>query len=402
MNILLLSIIYPLPSKDNKGTFVCHYFTKEWVKMGYNVRVIHVQAVYPKVFYWFAKLNEKKIAAKTGALVYTKRQKKIEEYVMDGVPVLRVPVFKPIPHGKFSNKAIRKAVQCIVSNCKGNSFIPDVIIGHFPNPQIEMLGMLKSDFSAAKNCIVMHGDITLMRKVYGERLPALMKNIDMWGFRSNFVLELFESVAGKVNNPFMCFSGIPAQYITKKNMHDFTEPLRRFVYVGSMIDRKYPEKVLEALELAYPDNTFNMTYVGDGQQLEIIKREVEIKRLQQQVSILGRIPRDKIIEEYDKADCMVMISRGEAYGLVYLEAMARGCITIASRNEGFDGVIVDGENGFLCKAGDSKELSEIIQRINALAPEERQKISDNAIATAVRLTDKNAAKLYIDDVISRM
>ena len=32
----------------------------------------------------------------------------------------------------------------------------------------------------------------------------------------------------------------------------------------------------------------------------------------------------------------VMISRDETFGLVYLEAMAAGCITIASKDEGFD------------------------------------------------------------------
>ena len=37
-----------------------------------------------------------------------------------------------------------------------------------------------------------------------------------------------------------------------------------------------------------------------------------------------------------------MISSSETFGLVYLEAMAAGCITIASRDEGFDGIIKDG------------------------------------------------------------
>ena len=117
---------------------------------------------------------------------------------------------------------------------------------------------------------------------------------------------------------------------------------------------------------------------------------------------LGRIPREKILEEYDKADCMVMISEGEAYGLVYLEAMARGCITVASRNEGFDGVIVDGENGFLCEAGNAQELASIIKRIKTLTPEKRQLVSENAINTAKRLTDENAARLYIENVKARM
>ena len=169
-----------------------------------------------------------------------------------------------------------------------------------------------------------------------------------------------------------------------------------------MIERKYPEKVLEALESAYPDKDYHLTYIGEGQRLSLIKEEVEKKQLDKYISIKGRIPRDQIIKEYDRADCMVMISRGEAYGLVYLEAMARGCITIASRNEGFDGVIVDGKNGFLCEAGNANELAEIISRINNMTEQERMQISENAIETAKRLTDENAARIYIDEIIARM
>ena len=58
--------------------------------------------------------------------------------------------------------------------------------------------------------------------------------------------------------------------------------------------------------------------------------------------------REEVIRQMDNHDVFVMISRNETFGLVYLEAMARGCITIASRNEGFDGVIEHGVNGFLC------------------------------------------------------
>lgn len=400
-NILLLSTIYPLPSKDNKGTSVCHFFTREWVKMGYRVRVIHFQAVFPAPFYWLARMNRKLIAAKTGAVVYTKRDKG-EIYESEGVEINRIPLFKPIPHGGYSKRTIRKAIEKIAEWNKDGGFEPDVIVGHFPNPQIEVVGRLKEFYPNSATAIVMHGDIAIMQKVYGKHLEALMSKIDMWGFRSQSVVREFEEAAGKVENPFICYSGIPKQYITDNNQHNFQQPLRNFVYVGLMIERKYPEKVLEALEIVYPNKEFHVNYIGEGQQLNAIRQEIANKQLQQQVSILGRIPRDQIVLEYDKADCMVMISRGEAYGLVYLEAMARGCITIASRNEGFDGVIVDGENGFLCKAGDEQELAAIIKRINNMTPEERQRISDNAIETAKRLTDAKAAKMYIEDVIARM
>lgn len=400
-NILLISTIYPIP-EGNKGTSVCHFFTREWVKMGYHVSVIHIQAVYPRFLYWLARLARKRIAAKTGAVVYTHRDSCTVKYVMDNVPISRMPVYKPIPHGAFSRKAVHKAVIEIAKDNQENNFIPDVIIGHFPNPQIELLSLLKKEYPEAKTCIVMHGDTEIMKNVYGERLPSLMKSIDMWGFRCKSMVDEFECLIGKVNNPFICYSGIPAKYITQKNTHSFSKPLNRFLYVGEMIERKYPDVIIDALMRVYPSKDFELHYVGEGQQLSVIIHKIEAYGLYGQVRLLGWIPRDKIIEEYDQADCLIMISRGEAYGLVYLEAMARGCLPIASKREGFDGIIVDGENGFLCEAGNDKELASIIARINGLSADERKRISDNAVAKAQTLTDQKAAELYLNEIKSRL
>lgn len=399
-NILLISSIYPKPT-DNVGTKVCHFFAIEWVKMGYNVQAVSVQAVYPRLLYWIAKLNRKKIAAKTGAVVYTECDKG-GCYEMDGVPVLRIPVFKPIPHGAFANGSVKKAVNAIVAQNAQRSFVPDLILAHFPNPQIKMLAMLKTIYPEAKNALIMHGDIGLTKRVYGSRLPELMRSIDIWGFRNNDDQRAFESEIGKVEKTFMCYSGVPESYITEENRHDFTHPLKNFIYVGEMIERKYPSRVMDALVKVYPEGGWHLNYVGDGQQLGVIRSKVAAGSLEENVSILGRIPRDEIKAQYDAADCFVMISCGEAYGLVYLEAMARGCITIASRYEGFDGVIEDGVNGFLCKAGDANELAQIIARINAMSAEDRQFISDRALETAKRLTDYKAAKMYVEDVIRRI
>ena len=93
-----------------------------------------------------------------------------------------------------------------------------------------------------------------------------------------------------------------------------------------------------------------------------------------------------------------MISSNEVFKLVYLEAMAQGCIVIASKGGGFDGIIVDGQNGFLCDPGDSDQLESIYRRINTLPKEEKEAIS--AIKTAVSHTDSNAARRYLDRVLS--
>lgn len=396
-SILLLSTIYPIPEKGNQGTPVCHFFAKEWLKMGYHVRVVHYQTVFPRPFYWAARLFRDKIVAKTGAVVYTKRDSG-GRYEMDGVPVYRIPLFKPIPHGKYSKHIINRSVKRICSWLDSDDFVPDVIVGHFPNPQIEVVGLLKDKWPQAKSAIVMHGDIDLTKQVYGNRLMEMCKKIDFWGFRSVAVRRQFERKIMPLKHSFICYSGIPQDYITEHNQHAFPNPLRHFVYVGEMIDRKYPLRIIDALQIAYPDGNYRLSYIGEGELLNAIRNRVENDRLSSHVQVLGKIPRDTIKDQYDKADCMVMISRDEAYGLVYLEAMARGCITIASRNEGFDGVIKDGENGYLCKAGDAEELAAVIQRINRLTEKERRRISDNAIATAKSLTDYKAAKLYLDEL----
>ena len=398
--ILLISTIYPLPDARNKGTKVCHFFARDWVKIGYDVRAVHIQAIYPRLLYWVAKLNARRIAAKTGAVLYTERLGRCEFYEMDGVSVMRTPVFKLIPHGRFSPRSIRSAVKAIVGFCQTDGVVPDVVVGHFSNPQLEILSRLKKEFPGIGTALVMHinADTDVLSTVYGRRLPALMKDIDAWGFRCNSGLHYFEKKIDHVDKTFTCYSGLPAHFIVEENTRDFQEPLSRFLYVGTMIERKYPEKVLEALETVYPDRDYHLTYIGEGQQIELVKRMVTERGLGACVSMPGRIPREQTVAEYDKAECMVMISRDEAYGLVYLEAMARGCITIAARNEGFDGIIVDGENGFLCEAGNAAELAQIIRRINLMSPESRRLIAENAITTARNLTDEKAARMYIENV----
>lgn len=396
-NILLITTIYPLKS-NNKGTPVCHYFAKEWVRMGYNVKVIHIQNIYPFYFYWIAKLFTKFISSKTGAVVYTKRDKG-DKFILDDVEVSRIPVLKFVPHGKCYGKSIKKVISEVKYINERDNFVPNLIVGHFPNPQIELVNILKNIYPSAISSIVMHGDIWAIKSSYKKNYRELLKNIDIWGFRSEAIKKQFELEFGKVNKSFMCYSGIPENIIVSENKKDFSGQMTNFIYIGEMIKRKFPMIVLHALHELYT-NDFKLTYIGDGYELNEIKDKIVQFNLSNSVQILGKLKRMDIINYLDNSDCFIMISKGEAFGLVYLEAMARGCITIGSRNEGIDGVIIDGYNGFLCEAGNVKELEDIITKINRLPSEERKKISDNAVETARNMTDYKVAEHYINSIIN--
>ncbi len=37
-------------------------FSREWVKMGYNVKVVHFESLFPRYYYWIGKLFKKLIS----------------------------------------------------------------------------------------------------------------------------------------------------------------------------------------------------------------------------------------------------------------------------------------------------------------------------------------------------
>ena len=393
--ILLLSTIYPAPDLQ-VGTSAIHYFTREWVKMGYEVRVIHFQAVYPIVFYLMAKLFREKIASRTGAVVFTKRDKGDKQYMVDGVTVYRFPIFKWIPHGKFTKKVIKNQLLKIKQTFIDDNWIPDILIGHFSNPQLEIIHELKKTYNA-RTCMIMHGAGNDIKNIYKDKYKAFMNSIDVWGYRSIPIQRAFEKIYGQPKRSFLCYSGIPEENISQTNNRNFSGDLKRFVYIGELIKRKNPISLIYAINRIYNNESdYHITYVGKGDEKTTIQRVADSLHINNHVSFIGHIPRDEVLNILDESDCMIMISKSEAFGLVYLESMGRGCITIGSKNEGIDGIIQNGINGFLCEAGNEKELADIIRHINSLTAEERKQISQNAIATAKELTDYKAAMKYME------
>lgn len=393
-NILLISELYPLPSKENKSTSVCHFFTKEWVKMGYNVVVIHFQPVHCWLWHLAVRFFGDYMKNRLGGIYYARKINDTEHYVMDGVQVYRIPIYNTIPHGRYKKLALNKFIEKVYRALDNAHFIPDVITGHMM--PIEVIPAINERYHA-KTCMVSHG-VSKKTKARYPDYQKLLNSYDLWGFRAQPIKERFVKTFGQPKRTFYCLSGIPKGFIAEINPHDYNKALTSFVYVGDLIERKHPDALLKAIPQAC-DNHFSITYIGEGPEKTNLDAIIRADRLEGKVAFTGKIKRTDINSYFDKSDCMIMISHGEAYGLVYLEAMARGCITIASKNEGFDGVIIDGKNGFLCKAGDANELASIIKRINNMSAVERQRVSDNAFQTARKLTDELAAKAYIEELI---
>ena len=229
-------------------------------------------------------------------------------------------------------------------------------------------------------------------------VEELLAKIDKVGFRSAYIRDKFVSAFGYIGPTFQCYSGIPEQYIPTESVERNFTNVNRFVFVGTLIKRKFPAEIIPSVVKAFGTEGFEINYIGKGAEDKAIVENARRFGVSDQVHLLGRMSRDEVVAHLQQSDVFVMNSRSEAFGLVYLEAMAQGCLTIASRKEGFDGIIQDGVNGFLCKAGDVDDLAATIQLIRTMSPEQRKKISENAVLTARELTDTKTAKSYLDEL----
>lgn len=141
---------------------------------------------------------------------------------------------------------------------------------------------------------------------------------------------------------------------------------RTVISVGTLKARKCMDRTLEAfarLAGEYPDA--KLTIVGIGEMEDQLKDRIAELGLGDRVEMTGGLPHERVLERMAQSDLFVLPSWGEGYGIVYIEAMAAGCISVGALGEGIEDTITDGENGFLVPAGDIDAIERVMRDVFA-------------------------------------
>jgi glycosyltransferase involved in cell wall biosynthesis len=114
--------------------------------------------------------------------------------------------------------------------------------------------------------------------------------------------------------------------------------------------------------------------VGDGDLRPHYEQLTNELGLSERIRFAGRVAGHDLPSVYRAADFLVLPSetRGEAFGVVLLEAMASGRPVIATHLPGVRSVVSDGIDGLLVPPGNHRALSAAIAKLAALSPECRQ------------------------------
>lgn len=257
----------------------------------------------------------------------------------------------------------------------------DLVIAHMPSGILYadklgvpfVAGIHNSDLEVLTN--------PLYKFHFKKRLTTALTNAKAIACRSYVIqkklLKLFPEFKEKT---FVAPSGVSASQPIARENHDKIKVLT----CANFKKRKNIDKVIKACK-----GNYELTVIGGG------KLRKSLEKLDKNVTFTGRLPQEKVLDEMRKADVFILPSVGETFGMVYLEAMSQGCITVCTKNDGIDGIIIDGENGFLTEPENVKQT---LDKINSLTLNERKTLRKKAFTTISTLTPQSCADNYLQQI----
>ena len=128
----------------------------------------------------------------------------------------------------------------------------------------------------------------------------------------------------------------------------------KFIAVGRLIEKKRPDLTVEAFcheAKYYPEATLDV--LGGGQMFDVCQEIVRREGMERKVKLLGEQPHEVVLQHLRSAQYFLQHSATSAAGdaegapTSIQEAMACGCVVVATRHAGIPWLIEDGKTGFL-------------------------------------------------------
>lgn len=159
------------------------------------------------------------------------------------------------------------------------------------------------------------------------------------------------------------------------------------VYLGRIVDIDKGVMLLPSILKKVSDRgiMFNCHIIGSGTDSARLQSAISRQGLASRVLFHGQKAPQEIPPLLSQADILLLPSRFEGSSLSLVEAMAAGCVPVASHVPGVtDMVIEDGVNGFLCPVGDTSAFAEKVallyrdrQRLFQMSRTARQRVREH-------------------------
>lgn len=300
--------------------------------------------------------------------------------VKDGIQIVKgsVPLGN-IPASLFYYLGKRKLKKLIdITIAKYGR--PDVIHGHF------------SDIGAIAAAEAKRRDIPCVVTEHSSsiNLDILLRRTRFFASRAysnaSLVITVSQSLRTRLSQHFNINSivipnVVDTSAIRYQNRQSISILNRKiFVATGNLLYRKGYD-VLVSSFAKLPKNKAELWIIGDGVEKQKLKTQIKQLGADDNIKLLGFKNRKEISDLYSQADCFVLASRRETFGVVYIEAMLAGVPVIATRCGGPED-FVNSSNGLLVDPENTEQLFEaLLKMVHTSDSYSSQSIHDFAVKT---------------------
>ncbi|MDD4796303.1 MAG: glycosyltransferase [Eubacteriales bacterium] len=170
---------------------------------------------------------------------------------------------------------------------------------------------------------------------------------------------------------------------------------RGVLFAGNLIAQKRADLLLRAYAAICEDFPGqDLTIAGRGQQLPALQALAARLGIAHRVTFTGYLDNKELQRRMAGSLVFALPSVREGFGIVYVEAMANGCVPVGVRGEGIDGVIRPGENGILVPPDDEPALGAAVARL-LRDDAYRRELSAQARCDAAQMTWAHNARAYV-------
>jgi len=190
-------------------------------------------------------------------------------------------------------------------------------------------------------------------------------------------------------------NGADSRCVDDKNIQKKKKDKKIILFVGSLVKRKNPDKLMHAFSMMSEHNCSNnikLVYIGDGPMKDELIKLAKKLGLDSKVEIKGFVSEEKKWEYYKFAYVFSLPSSDECFPLSILEAMSCGIPVVVSNIPAFREYVYDGKNGIMVDPENIKEFSETLKHI-VMNPKLAKKIG--------RIAKRIAEKYSWDNIVDR-
>lgn len=160
----------------------------------------------------------------------------------------------------------------------------------------------------------------------------------------------------KFNVEFNILHNIVDDLFFKNPLPDRTIKNFIFLNAASLEDKKNHKFLIEVFANNFKGSCASLRIAGDGPLMLDLVELTKLLGVENQVVFLGQISRISLCQEMLNANCFVLSSTYETFGVVLIEAMASGLPLIATKSGGPEDII-NQNNGILIDQNSSEQLS---------------------------------------------